>query len=210
MRPRVGRSPNRSPGKKPRARGTPRVLMDPRASTPRDIEACRSPNFRKSAKTQGVPRAVFLGLLRTVPGGRPFVTFNPIAGAMTLHRFSPGTRPAMFDASARPTGRQRASTASGGQDQCGLDRRAVASHLRHHVIPRPPLPVSCLKMLDQTPLGNETGCAHHKCALRGEDKFCTCLEFSGVFAPQAGISHLRAACFSSSSTCGSMRAMTME
>jgi hypothetical protein len=36
-----------------------RVRTDPRASTPRDIEACRSPNCRKSAKSQGVPRAVF-------------------------------------------------------------------------------------------------------------------------------------------------------
>jgi hypothetical protein len=32
-----------TPEKKPRARGTPRGPMDPRASTPRDIEACRSP-----------------------------------------------------------------------------------------------------------------------------------------------------------------------
>jgi hypothetical protein len=57
---------------KTRARGTPRVPEDPRASTPRDIEACRSPvtrlrpcglrrASRKSAKSQGVPRAVFEG-----------------------------------------------------------------------------------------------------------------------------------------------------
>ena len=70
--------------KEPRARGTPRVLTDPRASTPRDIEACRSPfcppslltSFgaasRKSAKSDGVPRAVFEGLLREVPGSRAF------------------------------------------------------------------------------------------------------------------------------------------
>jgi hypothetical protein len=57
---------------------------DPRASTPRDIEACRSPSVRlrplrgygeisrKSAQSQGVPRAVFEGLLRIAPGGLTF------------------------------------------------------------------------------------------------------------------------------------------
>ncbi len=49
---------------------------DPRAPAPRDTEACRSPIFRKSAKTQGVPRAVFEGLLRIAPGGLP-VSGNP-------------------------------------------------------------------------------------------------------------------------------------
>jgi hypothetical protein len=43
---------------KPRARGTPRVLMDPRASTPRDIEACRSPVpvFALCGATTGKPQ----------------------------------------------------------------------------------------------------------------------------------------------------------
>jgi hypothetical protein len=37
--------------KEARARGTPEVRMDPRTLTPRDIEACRNPNNRKSAKS---------------------------------------------------------------------------------------------------------------------------------------------------------------
>jgi hypothetical protein len=61
-------SPAASP--QPRARGTPGVQLDPRASTPRDIEACRSPVCSPCAlvrakrqsvpqvrQTQGVPRA---------------------------------------------------------------------------------------------------------------------------------------------------------
>ena len=36
---------------------------------------------------------------------------------------------------------------------CGFNRRAVVPDLRHHVIPRPPLPAPHLEMLDQTPLG---------------------------------------------------------
>jgi hypothetical protein len=48
--------------KEPRARGSQGSKRTQRASTPRDIEACRSPLFRKSAQSQGVPRAVFLRL----------------------------------------------------------------------------------------------------------------------------------------------------
>ena len=48
-----------------------RVPMDPRTSTPRDIEACRSPVVPQVRRFPGVPRAVFLGLLRIAPGGLP-------------------------------------------------------------------------------------------------------------------------------------------
>ena len=45
------------------------VAMDPRTSAPRDAKAFRKFKHRKSAETLGVPRAVFVGLLRTTPGG---------------------------------------------------------------------------------------------------------------------------------------------
>ena len=80
-----------SGSRKPRKRKCP----DPRAPAPRDTEACRSPSRRKSAKTQGVPRAVFIGLLREGPRWSPFV--KPIAkDRMTLHRRGPGAQPAVF------------------------------------------------------------------------------------------------------------------
>jgi hypothetical protein len=44
---------------------------DPRASTPRDIEACRSPYSRKSAQPKASRARCLLGLLRFAPGGRP-------------------------------------------------------------------------------------------------------------------------------------------
>ena len=69
-----------SPGKEPRARGTPGVQKDPRASTPRDIEACRSPcaspcalvraigkACRKSAKPKASRARCLIGLLRSPP-----------------------------------------------------------------------------------------------------------------------------------------------
>ena len=70
----------------PRARGTPGVQKDPRASTPRDIEACRSVCWcRKSAK----PKASRARCLRLAPhrprwsAVRHAVPKNPY---VTLHR----------------------------------------------------------------------------------------------------------------------------
>ena len=77
-----GEDPHR-PEEEPRARGTPGAQKDPRASTPRDIEACRSPcaspfalvravgkACRKSAKPKASRARCLIGLLRTLPGGR--------------------------------------------------------------------------------------------------------------------------------------------
>jgi len=79
----------------PRARGTPGVQEDPRASTPRDIEACRSPVCSPAAlvrakrqsmpqvrQTQGVPRAVFIGLLPSKPRWSLLIRVCPLG----LHR----------------------------------------------------------------------------------------------------------------------------
>ncbi len=50
--------PLRSRERNPRARGTPKVLMDPRASTPHSIEACRSPMpaFGSCKRRRGKPQ----------------------------------------------------------------------------------------------------------------------------------------------------------
>ena len=72
-----------------------RVQKDPRASTPRDIEACRSPCASPCAlvrakrqsvpqvrQTQGVPRAVFIGLLPSKPRWSLLIRVCPLG----LHR----------------------------------------------------------------------------------------------------------------------------
>ena len=53
------------PEKKPRARGTPRGPRDPRASTPRDIEACRSPLLVPQVRQ--IPRRPARGVYRLAP-----------------------------------------------------------------------------------------------------------------------------------------------
>jgi len=122
VRRRLGEDPLR-PEKEPRARGTPGAQLDPRASTPRDIEACRSPCARLSLwferrrsmpqvrQTQGVPRAVFNRLAPHPPrwsappreGETCCVTLHrlwaqalggaPVTGAMSTYR--PSRAPGM-------------------------------------------------------------------------------------------------------------------
>ena len=92
-RPRVGRSPLPLPRRTEGARdakgpGGPTGLD---ASRHRGLSKSVLPQVRL---TQGVPRAVFIGLLHAVPGGRPFVTL-PRLGAATLHRWGHATRPEM-------------------------------------------------------------------------------------------------------------------
>ncbi len=151
----------------PRARGTPGVPMDPRASTPRDIEACRSPCVapslrelrranRKSARSQGVPRAVFVGLLRTAPGGLT-VSGTLSVNRVTIHRMRPRHSvgaPLTGEPAYRPSGaRQRLAC----RDWRGLDRRGPASHLRRRHC-RPPLPAPRLETLIRHPSATGAGC----------------------------------------------------
>jgi hypothetical protein len=80
---------------------------DPRASTPRDIEACRSPvSCRKSAKPEAPARDV-LGLLRRAPGG---LTFK--ASRITEGDLSTAVRNMPRD------------PRQAGRDGCGFNRRA--------------------------------------------------------------------------------------
>ena len=77
-----------APQRKPRARGTPGVPMDPRASTPRDIEACRSPLSAASPPNPKASRArCFLGLLRADPGGQTIFTHRCGPWALLRHLY---------------------------------------------------------------------------------------------------------------------------
>jgi hypothetical protein len=115
---------------------------DPRASAPRDTEACRSPNCRKSAQSQGVPRAVFEGLLCIAPGGLTFQAPSLSARA-PIHRCGP-TRPS----GARLARRDHAAWAAGSS-------RRISD--AEGVVPRPPLPAPHLKMLYRHPSVTRAG-----------------------------------------------------
>jgi hypothetical protein len=52
--------------------------MDPRASTPRDIEAVEVLYCRKSARSQGVPRAVFEACSASAPVVDLFIRVYPL------------------------------------------------------------------------------------------------------------------------------------
>ena len=75
------------PGKNPRARGTPRAATDPRTPASREAgaerrlskDAARCRALPQVAASRSVPRAVFIGLLRTAPGGRTFQAPPPFS-----------------------------------------------------------------------------------------------------------------------------------
>jgi len=151
--PAPGRPPSRpcAPGQEPRARGTPRVRSaltftqvgankstrthgPRRLATSRLVEVLIVPQVRQ---TQGVPRAVFLGLLRSAPGGLT------VSGAAPFGR---GAYPPLSVA------QWPAGLAS--RDESGLDRRVFTAHLRCKPFPATaPRPAS--GDADQTPLGCE-------------------------------------------------------
>ena len=98
---------------------------DPRASTPRDIEACRRPVSPQVRLLRGVPRAVFIGLLRIAPGGLTVsgdpaslldwkAAYPPLNGPNGAQHFRPCRRPS-------PVG--PAWRAAGAPGRSGLDRR---------------------------------------------------------------------------------------
>jgi hypothetical protein len=147
--------------KEPRARGTPRVLTDPRASTPRDIEACRSPYYppslltsfgaasRKSAKSDGVPRAVFEVLLREVPGSQ---AFKGMTLSLPLRTWRSGGRLLTNLQPYRPSGSSARRRTR--RELRGLDRRAFRRISDKAYFPATdPRPAS--GDADQTPLGHE-------------------------------------------------------
>jgi len=115
---------------------------------PRGIEACRSPARLRSASyggqpqvrpSQGVPRAVFVGLLRAAPGGlsvsgaRPCGrnAYPPLSGPNGAQHFRPCRLPP-------PVGPQW--RAAGTPGRRGLDRREGHSRRISDAPFRPPLP----------------------------------------------------------------------
>ena len=173
-RPRAGLSscfPAARPNR--RARGTPGVQLDPRASTPRDIEACRSPVVpclppwfgrnrkasRKSAKPMASRARCLIGLLRALPGGR-----LPRRGetlAATFHRlWAQALGERSCDGSTYPPTGHHGPPACGSarRKQRGLGRRVLAPHLRcKGHISRPPLPAPRLETLIRHPFGTGAG-----------------------------------------------------
>src|SRR5581483_8431752 len=144
--------------------------------------ACASEDFfRKSASPKASRARCFLGLLRSVPGGRPFVTFNHIFRCHDTPPFWPRHSAGVFRSDAltyRP---------SEGLDRGDAARTTAAwtagpwqAHLRRHVIPRPPLPIPCLKMLYRHPRCG-MGCDQDKAALEGGDKFFSALKLRENF-----------------------------
>ena len=78
----------RRPSKKTEGARDARVPMDPRASTPRDIEACRSPGSAASPPNPKASRArCFLGLLRADPGGQTIFTHRCGPWALLRHLY---------------------------------------------------------------------------------------------------------------------------
>jgi hypothetical protein len=136
---------------------------DPRASTPRDIEAYRSPYNRKSAVLWRPAR----GVCRSAPY-RPrwsYLSGNPCSPFGLRGRLTTASGPGRERQSQRPAAVPAIAGPSDArlvrQDDAAWTAGPWCAHLRHHVIPRPPLPVSCLEMLDQTSLGSETGFAEY-------------------------------------------------
>ena len=132
----------RCPRKYRGARGTPGVYPDPRASTPRDIEACRSPdNCRKSAK----PKASRARCLRFAPQ-RPRWTCRFRFPAFRREHLSTALGPNGFRHFwpcrwPSPVGSRDARRAR--RDEAAWTAGPLAPHLRCKVIPRPPLPALC-------------------------------------------------------------------
>ena len=117
---------------------------------PRDIEAAsvahtarrrqNGPAFARATQvrqSQGVPRAVFIGLLRMAPGGRTLSGATP---------FGTGAYPPLWT----QLGVQWRAAGAPGHMRLGPPGRFAASP-SESVIPRPPLPAPCLKMLYRHP-----------------------------------------------------------
>ena len=95
------------------------------------------------------------GVYRFAPRGPRWPNFHsrlPVeATPRLLHRSGQALRAGASDGRPSRTGRQSPGMRQACRDRRGLDRRAMAPHLRCHLIPRPPLPAPHLKMLYRHP-----------------------------------------------------------
>src|SRR5665647_2491329 len=129
--------------------------MDPRTSTPRDIEACRSPVVPQVRRFAGVPRAVF-----EVCSASPPVDFPFQAPRLTEGRLSTANGPKRCPAhltvpAAAVSEAQRRAERHAGTKRLGPP---AGTWRRISDAPnRPPLPAPRLETRDQTPLGHEGG-----------------------------------------------------
>ena len=109
--------------------------------------------FRKSTKSDGVPRAVLEACSAKCPGSRRI--YAPVGAHYPWKGQALG-----LEISDKPpaAGRQGPSARTRSRRTLrGLDRRAVVSHLRHRVIPRPPLPAPYLRCLIRHPSVTRAG-----------------------------------------------------
>jgi len=163
VRRRVRENPHR-PEEEPRARGTPGVQKDPRASTPRDIEACRSPcaspfalvrAIGKACRKSAKPKASRARCFRLAPHP-PRWSAPPREGetccVTTPPSLGPGIRRHSCDGS---TVRLAAVTAPGVRigtpEEARLGPPGPAPHLRCKVMSQPPLPAPRLETLIRHP-----------------------------------------------------------
>ena len=185
------RIPNRPLSKKNRGRAGRRwAQTDPQASVPRDAEAHQTAPLHAFALHKGsasppVPRRPARGVYRFAPHGPRWTDLsgNLPYGSLPIHRLR-----AQTDADLPVTGcRLRPSPGPGGarlarRDTCGLDRRACTSHLRCTVIPRPPLPAPCLKMLIRHPSVTRRDGTHYRGTFPSGDRFFSALNLLGFFS----------------------------
>ena len=141
------------------------------ASTPRDIEACRSPvclTFRSGSsdrqsvpqvrQTQGVPRAVFNRLAPHRPRWSHFSRVMPVGAAPRLptdEAMALGRRPLTGRPGLPAVRDLGAQTRRAGLDAAWTAGPPIASPMQGHVPATAPHPAS--GDADQTPLGNEAG-----------------------------------------------------
>ena len=163
-RPNRGRAGRQGPGA---LRFTPCANMSARTHgprLPRGNEACRSRIVpavgslqslgrarRKSAGFPGVPRAVFIGLLRKEPR-------KSSASPVVRRDLPTRTRPACSPLTGARPGRQGPPRQRRRREAlCGLDRRALPAHLRCKENSPATAPRPASGDADQTPLGNGAG-----------------------------------------------------
>src|SRR4051794_6829255 len=94
-----------APRKIPRARGTPVGRNGPTGLDTSRHRGLSKPILPQVHQTQGVPRAVFIGLLRSIPGDRPFCQGDLTAHlASTVSARALGSRSADKSPAYRPSG----------------------------------------------------------------------------------------------------------
>jgi len=139
-----------------RAHSSPRKARKQKVLGPADLATSRQRGVSKSVKpqvrqTQGVPRAVFLGLLRSAPGG---LTFQAVSCAR--HAYPPleaqvGSGKACDRPPARHHGARWRAVGAPGQMRLGPPGRLAASPAWRHSPATAPRPAS--EDAVQTPLG---------------------------------------------------------